>query len=470
MSRYLMCALTVLALLAPVWAAEVEIADDRMLVVKGERVFVLGLYENPDDDAELARVAEAGFNLVRARADREALDRLHARGLWAWLNTGGAINVAEPPGGHAKQLRDMAAQYGPHPALLVWEVPDEALWNCWYRATQWRRGAEPDQQRERIAALEDRDLARELQRDLDRVQALYHTARLAEADALANAIWRRLGEEPPRPELGLGNAQERAEALCAGMLRGYELLRKLDPAHPVWMNHAPRNALEQLAAFNHAADIVGCDIYPVPFSPLVGHSDLRNRSVSAVGDYTRRMQAAAPEKPVWMVLQGFGWGDIQPQRSEAERQELRRPTLQETRFMAFDAIVRGARGILYWGTHAIEKDSRLWNDLLAFAGEINQLRHVLAAPDAAMPVEVELEPTWGSLDRGLVVLPKQVGDATWLLVVNEWTGPLAYSLRGLGALEGVRYREWYSEAAVTVADGALPHTIADESVQIWCPE
>ncbi len=367
-------------------------------------------------------------------------------------------------------LRSLVETCAGHPALAVWEVPDEALWNCWYRATQWRRGAEPRQQRERIAALEDQGLARELGEALERVRTLYGTARLAEADALANDIWRRLGEEPPHPDLGLGNAQARAETMCRGMVEGYALLRELDPKHPVWMNHAPRNSIAQLAAFNEGADIVGCDIYPVPFSPMVGHSDLQDRSLSSVGAYTGRMQAAAPGKPVFMVLQGFGWGDIQPDRSEEDRAALRRPTLDETRFMAFDAIVRGARGILYWGTHAIEKDRALWNELLVFGGEVGELQHVLAAPDAQVDIAVDLEPTWGSIDRGVVVLPKQVGGAVWLLVVNEWTDPLAYSLSGLDTLADTAYREWYSGASAEVSGGVFKQSIGAQHYQVWKPE
>ncbi len=182
--KLLVLAVAALAVSAPLRVADVEIAEDRMLVVDGERVFVLGLYENPDDDAELARVAESGFNLVRSGASQDALDRLDAHGLWAWLNTGGAVDLSAQSG---DSLRSLVETCAGHPALAVWEVPDEALWNCWYRATQWRRGAEPRQQRERIAALEDQGLARELGEALERVRTLYGTARLAEADALAKA-------------------------------------------------------------------------------------------------------------------------------------------------------------------------------------------------------------------------------------------------------------------------------------------
>jgi hypothetical protein len=71
-----LCAVVLMS--SPVWAAPVEIAADRMLLVNGQRTFVLGLYEHPADDAVLRQVAEAGFNLLIGGASREALDRLHA--------------------------------------------------------------------------------------------------------------------------------------------------------------------------------------------------------------------------------------------------------------------------------------------------------------------------------------------------------------------------------------------------------
>ena len=74
--------------------ASVTIAPDRMAVVDGQRAFILGLYENPKDDAVLKAVADVGFNLVRASASTEALDRLHAHGLGAWINTGGNIDLS----------------------------------------------------------------------------------------------------------------------------------------------------------------------------------------------------------------------------------------------------------------------------------------------------------------------------------------------------------------------------------------
>jgi len=170
-----------------------------------------------------------------------------------------------------------------------------------------------------------------------------------------------------------------------------------------------------------------------------------------------------------MVLQGFGWGDIQPDRPEDVRKELRPPTLEETRYMAFDAIVHGARGILYWGSHAVEKDSTFYGELLAFVAELRDLQPVLAAPDAVLDITVSYQPTYGSVDRAATVLAKASDGAPWLFVVNEWTNPLACDLRGLESLNGTRYWDRLSGGEAEVKDGTLSLKMTPQSVQILEP-
>ena len=300
--------LAILLLTPCLWAATATIENDGMLNVNGKRLFVLGLYEHPKDDAKLEEVAAAGFNLVHA-SDAASLDRLWEQELYGWVNTGYAIDFSETPEKKKEALGSMLQDLAGHPGLLVWEVPDEALWNAWYRATQWRRGAEPRQQRELINALTDDALKKKLNAMRSEAEAAYATGQPEVGEKLADDIWRELGKEPPQPDLNLSNAPERAEKLGNGMVEGYQFLKTSDPDHPIWMNHAPRNSIAQLAFFNRGADIVGCDIYPVPLGGT-GHSDLGDRTLASVGAYTRRMQDAAPGKPVWMVLQGFGWADL----------------------------------------------------------------------------------------------------------------------------------------------------------------
>ncbi len=442
--------------------------DDGMLLVDGRRLFILGLYENPTDDAVLREAAAAGIKLVYAAASRESLDRLGSHGVYAWLNTGSHIDLSENADARGAGLKEMVERFADHPALLVWEVPDEALWNTWYNALLWRGGAEPKALAEQIAALEDATQRDQLSADLERSRALHREGCYAASEKLAEDLWRALGQNSPHPELGLANAPHRAGRLYQGMVKGRALLGELDPVHPVWMNHAPRNQVAQLARFNEAADIVGCDIYPVPESPHVRHSDLLDRTLASVGAYTRRMQQAAPGKPVWMVLQGFGWGDIQPERPPEIREQLRRPTLAETRFMAFDAIVHGARGILYWGTAYIEKDSTCWRDLLTVVKELDDLQPVITGHDVShASVRVTIEETFGSHDEGVTVLPKRVENEWWLIVVNERSDPLTYMARFDLLGQSGSFRERYTGAVVDLQDSAFRHTIPGYGVQIF---
>lgn len=430
MRKTIFAAATLLTTL-PGLAAEMSINEDRIAVVDGTPTFILGLYENPKDDAALKAAVDAGFNLVYASPTIESLDRLHNVGVHAWLNTGYDIDLSDDADAKKDRLAKSVETLAGHPALLVWEVPDEALWNAWYLAQGWRDGDEPKQQKDAIAALTDKTLADKLTADLAEVKRLYRSGQHAEGETLADSIWTALGKGIPQPGYGLSTAPERAAKMGAGMLEGYHALRKLDPAHPIWMNHAPRNTIDDLAYFDRAADIVGCDIYPVPESPLIRHSDLANRSLSSVGAYTQRMQQAAPGKPVWMVLQGTGWADFQTGFTPEQLKTLRRPRQDETRFMAYNAIVHGARGILYWGSQFVEKDSPFWLELLDVVNELDGLQHVLSAPDSNTKLEITVGPTHGSVDRGIVALSKKAPEGDWHIVVNEFEGPLVAQLNGL---------------------------------------
>lgn len=421
---------TVLAA-GPGWSAQTTINADRVAVIDGKPTFILGLYENPEDDAVLKAAVDAGFNLIHATATKESLDRLHAAGTGGWLNTGYDIDFSENADAKRAKISETIKSLGTHPALTVWEVPDEALWNAWYLAETWRSGDEPKQQQAAIAELTDKALAEKLSADLTAVRNLYRSGQYQEGEALADSIWTALGKDIPQPGYGISTAPERAAKLGAGMLEGYHALRAMDPAHPVWMNHAPRNTIADLAFFDRAADIVGCDIYPVPESTHVKHSDLANRTLGSVGAYTGRMQAAAPGKPVWMVLQGTGWADFSQALSPEAQKAMRRPRKDETRFMAYDAIVHGARGILYWGTQYVEKDSPFWLELLEVVHELDGLQHVLSAPDCTNVAAITVLPNHGSLDRNAAVLSKQTAEGDWHIIVNEYEGPISVAVDGL---------------------------------------
>ena len=134
----------------------------------------------------------------------------------------------------------------------------------------------------------------------------------------------------------------------AGLVRAYRRLRAVDPHHPLVIVQAPRSSVAQLAPYRPAFDITGADIFPVAYPPGE-HSDLPNRDISVVGDVTRKMVRAAGGKPVWMTLQIAWSGTV----TSARRPNVvpRFPTLHELRFMAYQAIACGARGLMFFGGH-----------------------------------------------------------------------------------------------------------------------
>ncbi len=121
-----------------------------------------------------------------------------------------------------------------------------------------------------------------------------------------------------------------------------KILHEQDPNHPIWLVQAPRGTVASLKRYDAGWDVGGIDIYPVSYPPGV-HSEEKNKELSMVGDFTRMMKSVAGEKPFWMTLQIAFSGVVKPGRT------LRFPTFPDQRFMAYEAIINGARGLTYFG-------------------------------------------------------------------------------------------------------------------------
>ena len=143
---------------------------------------------------------------------------------------------------------------------------------------------------------------------------------------------------------------------AAGCVAVYQRLHALDPNHPVTIIEAPRAAAATpgrtvpltsaaVAPYARACDIHGVDIYPVS-SPPGAHAGGPpvNTDISVVGDMTRILAVASGRHPIWTTLQ-IAWSGVLPPHP------LVFPTLQQARFMAYDAIISGARGLFFFGGH-----------------------------------------------------------------------------------------------------------------------
>jgi len=165
----------------------------------------------------------------------------------------------------------------------------------------------------------------------------------------------------------------------------YRLYFKYAPDYVAWQNHAPRltgssdtprQSPEGVRRYSRQADVIGCDIYPVPYSS--GHNNLPNHSISCVGDYTDLVSASAwGQKPVWMMLQAFGWSESWGNGKLNDK--LPRPSREQLRFMAYNAITHGATGIVWYGDKkgiTFDIYSKDWAGLADINHELNEVSQV----------------------------------------------------------------------------------------------
>jgi hypothetical protein len=144
------------------------------------------------------------------------------------------------------------------------------------------------------------------------------------------------------------NAPSASRIPVAALTRAHTKLKALDAGHPLVIIQAPTGTAALLAPYQPAFDITGADIYPVSYPPGI-HGDGTNHDISVVGDTTKKMVAAAAGKPVWMTLQ-IAWSGSAPSQTSPDIVP-RFPTLHQERFMAYQAICNGARGLNFFGGH-----------------------------------------------------------------------------------------------------------------------
>ena len=209
----------------------------------GQPLFALGMYERPRNDDEWRRWKEAGINLVKA-GNREQLDESWKWGMSATVHA--PMILADDDDG--SKLVEFVNGLKDHPALEVWEAPDEAIWWAWR---------------------------------LERAQ-------------------------PPRfwgPHKEVAEERiARMDALVRGLTRGAALIREHDPGRRLWINEACQSSQASLARCAPSLDIIGFDYYPIPASD--------RRPMQYMGLYTDRFHKTAPRCDLWIVQQAFSWSSL----------------------------------------------------------------------------------------------------------------------------------------------------------------
>jgi hypothetical protein len=216
------------------------------------------------------------------------------------------------------------------------------------------------------------------------------------------------------------------------LIRGREIVRELDPNHPMILIQAPRGTIASMREYNVTADVVGADIYPISVPPGIHSQFKTNTEISMVGDYTRIMDKVGEGKmPVWMVLQIAWSGVVKPGK------KLVFPTFPQERFMTYEAIINGANALWYFGGNVKEamnsRDKQLgWNwtfwynvlrPVIAQIGDKSSLHPALLQPNSTLPVKSSI--------ADIEFCVRQVGNEIFLLACKRNHGTATVNFTGL---------------------------------------
>ncbi|HEU0123289.1 MAG TPA: hypothetical protein VFQ91_22360 [Bryobacteraceae bacterium] len=241
-----------------------------------------------------------------------------------------------------------------------------------------------------------------------------------------------------------------------------KLVQSLDPKRLFYLNQSPTNLVSTLRKYNEGTDVVATDVYPViprglrnqyALWPDGQQGDFLNESISQVGQYMDKMrQVSGPSKPVFMVLQGFAWESIQ---KEPDPKMMLYPTKEQGRFMAYQSIVHGANGILYWGLHLGPANNPAWQTARAVASELKQIPGEIAARPLPAKLALEYFDTGHSLDRGIAYTVRPSKDSVLVIAVNEDKNPVDVAISGLSEYKSCQVE--FGTQTATLRNGVLRH-------------
>jgi hypothetical protein len=280
-----------------------------------------------------------------------------------------------------------------------------------------------------------------------------------------------------------------------GLDRAYTTIKERDADHPVVIIQAPVGDLNGVLPYGKAFDVTGVDIFPISY-PRPGEA-AHPQPLTVVGDLTARMVQAARQsqarKPaVWTTLQISSSGAA-PSRSKPNVIPIF-PSLHDERFMAYYAIVRGARGLTFFGGHMTQvctpDDAKLgWN--WSFWRQVVRpivhqlasadLQPALTAPDAADVIHARVPPANTAADVALVA--RRAGSFLYVIAVKTGTSGMGW-VQFTGLPQGIASGEvlfeyvrqvpappWNPPAqvprAVTVQNGSFQDVFRPHDVHVY---
>lgn len=234
------------------------------------------------------------------------------------------------------------------------------------------------------------------------------------------------------------------EAMTREVARAAEIVRKLDPNHPIWVNLCQSHKFKKYVQYS---DFASYDTYPFP-----------DMSLAVIeGNNKKIIEASENRKPLIAVLQTW---------SPSGR---RGPTYEELKAETFLCITQGMKSFAFyaWGDpepdFCIARNPEFQSYVQNLMFEMNALKGFLFAPTPEQPVIKEL------LEKGIRYIYKTVDGKSYFIAVNISDSVQKYNI----ALPNYKAK---TQVEVLFEDGRvadtnnnfLKDTLAPFEVHVYC--
>jgi hypothetical protein len=239
----------------------------------------------------------------------------------------------------------------------------------------------------------------------------------------------------------------------------------LDRHHLLVTILAPHGNRASLAPYSHVTDGLGVDVYPVTVKNP-GSPDLHQ-----VGVWTRAVAAITPDHSVWTTLQICSKNAV-----DKRTRAYVLPSAYQERYMVYDAIINGARGVSFFGgnnPHCWTRSDRrygwnwtFWNRVLdRLIEQIGSRSALGSALDNAASSKILRtdDPGVEAISRTTSTLS---GKHLWLIAARSRAGVERVSISGLPA--SVKSATVYGERrTVHLSQGTLKDTFRLWQVHVY---
>ncbi len=232
----------------------------------------------------------------------------------------------------------------------------------------------------------------------------------------------------------------------------------LDSDHSWVTIEAPRGTADQLQPYSAVTDVHGVDVYPVTLQASDG-------DLHAVGRWTSTVASVTPSHQAWTTLQVCASGSYNTSG------QFVLPTLAQERYMAYDAILNGARSLAFYGGNIpgcwSASDRQLGWNWTFWISVLDPLVRELTGELAPALVKPGSTQALTSSDQSTQAISRAgAGDDLWVIAARSGAGPASVTIGGLPA--NVSSGTVYTEGrTITITNGSFTDDFAQWGVHVY---